>query len=91
MIEVFSHPSKNNMTELSDPINVWVFFKKGIITPHVFFWNNRRIEIEKVNLVHQSREAGNTMYHFSVSSGGNFYRLGFDTINLKWILEATEE
>jgi len=79
------------MIELSDPVNVWVFFKKGAITPHVFFWNNRRIEIEKVNLVHQSREAGNTMYHFSVSSGGNFYRLGFDTINLKWILEAIEE
>lgn len=79
------------MIELSDPINVWVFFKKGQITPHVFFWNNRRINIEKVNLIHQSRESGSTMYHFSVSSGGNFYRLGFDTINLKWILEATEQ
>ena len=79
------------MIELSDPINVWVFFKKGEITPYVFFWKNRRIAIEKVNLVHQSREAGNTMYHFSVSSGGNFYRLGFDGTSLKWVLEAVEE
>ena len=81
----------NFMTEFADPINVWVFFKKGQITPYVFFWNKRRIAIDKVNLVHQSREAGRDMYHFSVSSGGNFYRLGFDTINLKWFLEATEE
>ena len=79
------------MIELCEPVNVWVFFKKGEITPYVFFWNKRRIAIDKVNLVHQSREGANTMYHFSVSSGGNFYRLGFDTINLKWILEATEE
>lgn len=78
------------MVELSDPINVWVFFKKGVITPYVFFWKTRRIEIEKVNLVHQSKGSEGVMYHFSVSSGGNFYRLGFDTINLKWFLEATE-
>lgn len=79
------------MTELSDPINVWVFFKKGQITPYVFFWNNRRITIDKINLVHQSRQAGKDMYHFSVSAGGNFYRLGFDTISLKWFIEATED
>lgn len=79
------------MTELSDPINVWVFFKKEGITPFVFFWNNRRIAIEKINLVHQSREGEKTLYHFSVSSGGNFYRLGFDSHDLKWSLEAIEE
>ncbi len=79
------------MTEFSDPISVWVFFKKGAITPYVFFWNNRRITIDKVNLVHQTREGNKTLYHFSVSSGGNFYRLGFDGTDLKWVLEAVEE
>ena len=79
------------MVELSDPINVWVFFKKGQITPYVFFWNKRRIAIDAVNLVHQSREGAKTLYHFSVSSAGNFYRLGFDGVDLKWILEAVEE
>lgn len=79
------------MIELSDPINVWVFFKKGQITPYVFFWKNRRIAINKINLVHQSREGDKDLYHFSVSSGGNFYRLGFDGTSLKWVLEAVEE
>lgn len=79
------------MTQLSDPINVWAFFKKGEITPYVFFWNKRRITIDKINLIHQSRGGGGTMFHFSVMAGGNFYRLGFDTVNLKWYLEATED
>jgi hypothetical protein len=79
------------MVELCEPVNVWVFFKKGQITPYVFFWNNRRIAIDKVNLMHQSREGDKTLYHFSVSSGGNFYKLGFDSTNLKWVIESTEE
>lgn len=78
------------MTELSDPINVWAFFKKGEITPYVFFWNKRRITIDKINLVHQSKGNGGVMFHFSVSAGGNFYRLGFDSTHMKWFLEATE-
>lgn len=79
------------MLELSDPINVWVFFEKGQIRPYVFFWNKRRISIDKINLVHQSREGNRDLYHFSVSAAGNFYRLGFDGANLKWVLEAVEE
>lgn len=85
-------PSKNKfMIEVCDPVNVWVFFKKGEITPHVFFWNKRRITIDKINLVHQSRDGANTRFHFAVSSGGNFYQLGFDSGDLKWFLEKVEE
>jgi hypothetical protein len=79
------------MLELSDPINVWVFFEKGQIRPYVFFWNKRRIAIDKINLIHQSREGNKDLYHFSVSSEGNFYRLGFDGTSLKWVLEAVDE
>ena len=79
------------MVELCNPVNVWVFFEKGQIKPYVFFWNKRRIAIDKINLVHQSREGDRDLYHFSVSSGGNFYRLGFDSGRLKWVLEAIEE
>lgn len=79
------------MTELSDPINVWAFFKKGEITPYVFFWNNRRITIDKINLIHQSKGSEGLMLHFSISANSNFYRLGFDTASLKWFLEATED
>ena len=79
------------MLEIQEPVNVWVFFNKSSIKPHLFFWRGRKIKVEKVNLVHTSKEGSNTFYHFSISSGGNFYRLRFDTAKLKWFLEAVDE
>lgn len=79
------------MLELHEPINVWVFFKSNQVQPFVFFWKNRKIKIETINLVHTSRNEGSLIYHFSVSSGGNLYRLRFDLSKLKWFLEAVEE
>lgn len=79
------------MLEILEPINVWVFFKGSSIEPWCFFWKKRQIKIDKVNLVHTSRD-GNSLYlHFSVTSSGNFYRLKFDTNKLNWTLEAIEE
>jgi hypothetical protein len=79
------------MLEIAEPVNVWVFFKGSSIEPWCFFWKNRQIKIDKVNLVHTSKEGSNTFYYFSLSSKGNFYRLKFDTKNLKWFLEAVDE
>lgn len=79
------------MLEIQEPVNVWVLFKGTQIQPWCFFWKGRQIKIDKINLVHTSKEGVNTFYHFSISSGGNFYRLRFDVSKLKWILEAVEE
>lgn len=79
------------MLEISEPINVWVFFKGNSIQPWCFFWKGRQIKVDKINLVHTSKNGENTFYHFSISSQGNFYRLKFDTRSLKWLLEAVEE
>ncbi len=79
------------MLEILEPINVWVFFSGNQIKPHTFFWHSRQIKVDKINLVHTSKDGSNIFYHFSVSSGGNFYRLKFDTNSLKWFLEAVDE
>lgn len=80
------------MLELSEPINVWAFFKGSTITPYVFFWKNRRIKIDKINLIHSSKESSRTQQYFSVSTAtGGFYRLKLDQVELKWFLEAVEE
>lgn len=79
------------MTDLFEPINVWVYFSKGAIEPFIFFWRGRKLKVEKINLVHTSRDGTNTFYHFSITSGGNFYRLRFEIPKLKWILEQIEE
>ncbi|MBI2599520.1 hypothetical protein HYW43_01200 [Candidatus Daviesbacteria bacterium] len=79
------------MLEILEPINVWVFFKKNLIKPHLFFWRGRKIKVDKINLIHTSKNGSSLFYHFSISSGGNFYRLKFDTNKLDWFLEAVEE
>ena len=79
------------MLEIQESINVWVFFEGNSVKPHTFFWHGRKIKIEKINLIHTSKEGANIFYHFSVSSGGNFYRLKLDTNRMKWFLEVVEE
>jgi len=79
------------MVEIQEPIDVWVLFQKNFIRPFSFFWRGRQIKVDKINLIHTSKNGSQTFYHFSVSSGGNFYRLKFDTQKLKWFLEAVEE
>lgn len=79
------------MLEIQEAISVWVFFEKNLIKPHLFYWRNRKIKIDKINLVHTSRLGSSVFYHFSVSSQGNFYRLKFDSSKLKWFLEEIEE
>lgn len=79
------------MLEIQESIDVWVLFSKNHIQPSVFFWHGRQIKINKINLVHTSKNGGTTFHHFSVSSGGNFYRLTLDQGKLSWILEAVEE
>jgi len=79
------------MIELSEPIDVWVLFRKNQIQPSVFFWKGRQIKIDKINLVHTSKNGSNLFYHFSVSGNNNYYRITFDQGRLEWILEAVDE
>ena len=80
------------MVEVLEPINVWVFFKKDLIQPYLFFWRDRQIKVDRVNLIHQSRDGASLFYHFSVSANqGNFYQLRFDADKMKWFIEAVEE
>ena len=79
------------MVEVLEPVNVWVFFKQSLIQPYLFFWKNRSIKIDKINLIHTTKDGASVFYHFSVSAGNNFYRLKFDLKSLKWFLEEVEE
>lgn len=78
------------MLQINEPINVWVFFEKSSIKPHTFFWQNRKIKIDKINLIHTTKQGEGVFYHFSVSGGGNFYRLRLDQKELRWFLESVD-
>jgi hypothetical protein len=79
------------VTELSEPINVWAFFENGKLKPKIFLWRDRQIKIDSINFVHTTKHGLAPAYHFAVSARGNYYQLAFDTVELKWFLEAVEE
>lgn len=79
------------MLEVYEPINVWAYFKGKEVFPFAFFWRGRQIKVEKVNLKHSSKEGDLIYYHFSLSADGNFYRIRFDSKNLKWLMEMVDE
>jgi hypothetical protein len=79
------------MNDILEPINVWVLFRNSKVEPFIFFWRDRKITIEEINMVHTSKPEGILVYHFSVSSGGNYYRLLFNIGKMKWFLEQIEE
>lgn len=79
------------MLEIREPINVLCLFKNVSIIPLYFSWKGRRIKIDKVNLIHTSKVGSTLFYHFSVSGGGNFYRLKLDTNKMSWFLEVVDE
>lgn len=78
------------MVEIGEVINVWVLFKKNLVQPLYFLWQGRQIKVDKINLVHTSKIGSNLLYHFSISSGGNFYKLRFELPSMKWFLEECE-
>lgn len=79
------------MTDLYEPIKVWVLFQNSKIEPFIFFWRDRKITIEEINMVHTSKPDGLLRYHFSVTSGDSYYRLILDTGKMSWFIEQIEE
>ena len=77
--------------DIHEPINVWVYFKGSSILPFAFFWKNRQIKVESINLKYSADHDGTTFHYFAISSGGNYYKIKFDLRKLKWFMEEVEE
>lgn len=71
---------------MNDPIDVSVDFTGRRIRPKRVRWGTKVYDIEKVNLVHGSREGQKRIFYFSVSDAANFMKLKLDTETLEWRL-----
>jgi hypothetical protein len=59
--------------------------------PKYVVWHGRNYTVTKIGLHHIYRE-GKVLYHiFSIVADTVFMRLKFDTENLNWTLEETED
>ena len=71
---------------LNDPVDVTVDFIGNRVRPKTVRWDDRVYKMEKVNLIHPTKEEGKQVFYFSVSDNDNFMKLRLDTINLEWRL-----
>ena len=74
--------------QLDEIIEAVVSFKRSSITPAFFKWRDKLYKINKVHLVHTSREGSQMLYHFSVSDNANYFQLTFNPYNLTWRITA---
>ena len=68
----------------NDPIDVVVDFVENRVRPLSFRWAGSSYTIEKVNLIHSTREGAKKVFFFSVSDQENAFKLRFDPESLKW-------
>lgn len=74
------------LEQINQTIDVLVAFTQEKVLPLSFRWQNKKYSISKVNLVHSERIGRDKWYYFSVSSGIEYFKLGFDTERNHWIL-----
>ena len=69
-------------------IEVLAHFKPGGgLRPQIIKYGGRKYPIKQVSLVHSITDGAVRIYFFSVSDDTNFWRLGFNTQNLRWWIE----
>jgi len=72
---------------IREPIDVLVTFTGNKIFPLFFKWGRKKYKIDKVNLIHVTRQGHDNLYFFNVSNKVNYFKLCFNSGSLKWTLE----
>ncbi len=74
------------LEEINQPIEVMTIFKENQVFPWKFLWQGKEYLIKKINLAYSSREGRSKIYYFAVSDNTNYFKLRFNTENLRWTL-----
>ncbi|OGY42407.1 MAG: hypothetical protein A2Y82_04670 [Candidatus Buchananbacteria bacterium RBG_13_36_9] len=72
------------ITKLNEQIEVITKFTKQGAQPAVFKYAGKKWVVEKINLVYEKKTGDGKLVYFSVTSQGNYFKLVFETNNLKW-------
>jgi hypothetical protein len=76
-----------NLIKLKEPVEVLAIFTKRGPQPYALKWAKKKFIIEKINLIYETKTGNSKLVYFSVTSQNNYFKLVFDTNNLKWHLE----
>jgi hypothetical protein len=77
------------ITNIHIPIDVSAdFCRKNLVFPKYFYWNGNRYDINKVELMYKKYQGQRVIYYFEVTDKANYFKISFDSLNLRWYLEA---
>jgi hypothetical protein len=71
---------------LNDLVDVRVDFAGRRVKPTSVRWGSREYPMERVNLIHSTKEGETRIFYFSVSDKSTFMKLRLDTSILEWRL-----
>lgn len=76
---------------LDEPVSIITIYnhKLGHFYPYQLSWQNQEYRLGKVDFWHKTNRGKDLLHHFSVGdvSGTMYFKLGFNTTNLQWVLE----
>jgi len=75
------------LTKTKDEIEIITIFTKTGPQPHSFKWSGKYFKIEKINLIFEKKQGNDKLVNFSVTAENNYFKLVFNTNNLKWYVE----
>ncbi|MBF0565042.1 MAG: hypothetical protein HQK89_07360 [Nitrospirae bacterium] len=67
-----------------------VFSGEQRCKPVKFRWAGRVVEVKDVTYRWTDWQGRSKVYHFSVTDGGTYYELGFNSVSMSWTLEKVE-
>ena len=77
----------SNLTKTKEAVEVLAIFTHQGPRPYALKWGERKYVIEKINLTYEAKVGNSKLIYFSVTSQDNYFKLVFDTNDLKWYLE----
>lgn len=78
--------------EIGERIKVLAVFKNGTVFPHIFEWNSKKYQIDKVNLSYQEREGSSINYFFAIEAKGLVAKVRYNNVSMIWeLLEVWNE
>ena len=75
--------------QINEKIEVVARFRRNGLEPYKFLWQSREILIKKINLAYSAYAGRSKIYFFAVSDGTSYFKLQFNTENLRWTLLET--
>lgn len=87
LIKQFKDDHMTQVTKTREPIEVLAIFDQTSARPFSFKYAGRKFIVEKINLTYSKSAGSGRMFYYSVTAEGNFFKLVFETHEMKWWIE----